>query len=69
MPALIESYKLGDIEVRITETDQPNKLNVDCNDGSYHSAFTIRRYEYKNYRRHMNQRIKNAYKKQHAEEE
>ena len=65
---VIESYKIGDIRVTISETDHPNKVNVDCNDGTYHSEFTIRKYEYKNYRRHMNQRIKNAYKSQHEEE-
>ena len=61
----IKSYHLGDIAVTITETEQDHKLKVDCNDGNYHSAFVIRRYEYKNYKRHMNQRIKNAYKKQY----
>lgn len=65
MPSKIDSYKLGDIEVSISETDQDNKLEVVCNDGNYRSAFTIRRYEYNNYKRHMNQRIKNAYKEQY----
>jgi len=65
----VESYKLGNIQVVITETVQPNKLHVDCNDGTYHSGFTVRRYEYENYKRHMNQKISNAYRKQHEEEE
>jgi len=65
---IIKSYQLGNIEVTITETDNPNKLLVDCNDGNYHSSFTVRRYEYKNYKRHMNQRIKNAYKAQYDQE-
>lgn len=68
MSSVIDSYKLGDIKVEITETDNSQKLNVDCNDGNYHSAFTIRKYEYENYKRHMNQRIKNAYKDQYKEE-
>lgn len=63
----IESYKLGNIQVVISETDNPNKLNVDCNDGNYHSAFTVRHYEYENYKRHMNQKITTAYKQQYEE--
>ena len=69
MSSVIDSYKLGDIRVEISKTDHPHKLNVDCNDGNYHSQFTIREYEYKNYKRHMNQRIKNAYEEQYNEEE
>lgn len=64
----IESYKLGNVQVIITETDQPNKLHVDCNDGNYHSEFTVRRYEFENYKRHMNQKIKTAYNDQYEEE-
>lgn len=69
MSSVIESYKLGDIKVEISETDEPKKLSVDCNDGNYHSQFTIREYEYKNYKRHMNQRIKNAYEEQYKDKE
>jgi hypothetical protein len=61
----VDSYKLGNIQVSITETDQPNKLHVDCNDGNFHSEFTVRRYEYDNYKRHMNQKITTAYKNQY----
>ena len=64
----VESYKLGNIRVIITETDDPNRLHVDCNDGTYHSEFTMRVYEYQYYKRHMNQRITTAYKKQYEEE-
>lgn len=65
----IESYKLGKVQVVISEKeDHPNKLQVDCNDGTYHSEFTIRRYEYENYKRHMNQKITLAYNKQHNKE-
>ena len=69
MAAQIDSYKLGSIRVTIEEGERENKLKVTCNDGTYRSEFTIRRYEYQNYKRHMNQRIKNAYKQQHSEEE
>jgi len=61
----IESYKLGDIRVVITETEDPVRLNIECNDGSYRSSFKVRRYEYENYKRHMNQTITKAYKKQY----
>lgn len=65
MSTTIENYFLGDIEVTIEETDHPKKLSVSCNDGTFRSQFTIRKYEYQNYKRHMNQRIKNAYKEEH----
>lgn len=68
MSSTIASYKLGNIQVEISETDNPEKLTVDCNDGTYHSTFTVRKYEYENYKRHMNQRIKNAYKEQYQED-
>lgn len=67
MSSVIDSYNLGDIRVEISKTDNPQKLKVDCNDGNYHSEFTIREYEYQNYKRHMNQRIKNAYDQQYGE--
>lgn len=69
MPDVVEKYKLGTIEVTIEETEKPNKFRVLCNDGNYRSSFTIRKYEYENYKRHMNQRIKNAYKDEYGESE
>ncbi len=57
----IESYKLGTIKVTITKDDRPNKLLVQCFDGEYKSEFTVSEYEFKNYRRLMNQRITDAY--------
>ncbi|MGD8748940.1 MAG: hypothetical protein PVI44_10765 [Balneolaceae bacterium] len=69
MSSVINSYKLGSISVEISETDSPDKLKVECNDGNYHSEFTVRKYEYDNYKRHMNQRIKNAYKEQYKDNE
>lgn len=68
MPKEVESYRLGDVRVVILETDDPNKLKVDCNDGNYHSDFIVSRYEYQNYKRHMNQKITKAYKQQYEEE-
>lgn len=64
----VESYKLGRVQVTISETENPDKLLVDCNDGNFHSEFTVRRYEYENYKRHMNQKITLAYNKQYEEE-
>lgn len=68
MPDIIDSYKLGDIEVTIEESDNPDKFEVTCNDGNFRSQFTIRRYEFQNYKRHMNQRIKNAYREEYDKE-
>ena len=64
MGKVIEKYKLGTVQVKISETDDVNRLLVDCNDGEYHSEFTVRRYEFENYKRHMNQKITNAFKAQ-----
>ena len=63
----VESYKLGNIQVTISETENPQKLEVDCNDGTYRSGFTIRRYEYENYKRHMNRKITTAYREQYED--
>ncbi len=68
MSSVIDSYKLGSVSVEISETDHSNKLQVECNDGNYHSSFTVRKYEYENYKRHMNQRITKAYQAQYEEE-
>lgn len=65
----IESYRLGDVRVTITETEKPNKLKVECFDGEYHSEFTVSEYEFKNYRRLMNQRISQAYANKEKNEE
>lgn len=65
----IQSYRLGNIQVTITETEKENKLKVKCFDGEYHSEFMISEYEFQNYRRLMNQRITQAYKNIDQEEE
>lgn len=65
----IESYRLGDVRVTITETEKPNKLKVECFDGEYRSEFTVSEYEFKNYRRLMNQRISLAYANKEDNEE
>ncbi|WP_018128125.1 hypothetical protein [Balneola vulgaris] len=57
----IEAYKLGNIQVTVTETDKPNKLLVSCNNGEFKSEFTVSPYEFENYRRLMNQRISRAF--------
>jgi hypothetical protein len=69
MDKRIAAYHLSKIQVQITETSDEDELLVDCNDGTYHSAFTVRRFEYENYKRHMNQRIKNAFDKQYEVED
>ncbi len=61
MYEVIESYKLGGVEVTITKTDKPNKLLVSCFNGEFKSEFTVSQYEFENYRRLMNQRITRAF--------
>lgn len=63
MPEPIESYKLGRIQVTVTPAERPNKLTISCFDGEFKSEFTVSEYEFKNYRRLMNQRITQAYTK------
>lgn len=69
MSKTIASYKLGSIQVTISETENPNRLLVDCNDGNFHSDFTVSSYEYQHYKRHMNQKITNAYREQYQKED
>lgn len=64
----IESYKLGKIQVTVVAADRPNKLLIQCFDGEYKSEFTVSEYEFKNYRRLMNQRITEAYKSQYSDD-
>ena len=64
----LDKYKIGKIAVTIQETDDEDRLIVDCNDGTFHSSFTVSRYEYSYYKRHMNQKILNAYKEGHQRE-
>ena len=68
MAKVIDQYNLGDIEVLIEETEKPDRYTVTCNDGNFRSSFSIRRYEYENYKRHMNQRIKNAFREEYEGE-
>ena len=69
MADIIESYKIGKIAVTVRESEDENRVNVECNDSSFRSEFSISRYEYTYYRRHMNQKILNAYKQAHSEEQ
>lgn len=66
---VVQTYQLGEVKVTVTETDKPNKLKVECFNGEYRSEFTVTEYEFKNYRRLMNQRITQAYKNIDGEEE
>jgi hypothetical protein len=68
MEKTVDSYKIGKIQVTITETENPDRLKVECNDGTFRSEFSVRRYEYMYYKRHMNQKIKNAFKAEYENE-
>lgn len=57
----IESYKIGKIQVVVTETEKEGRLLIDCNNGEFHSSFTASSYEFNNYRRLMNIRIREAF--------
>ena len=64
----IESYRLGKVQVTVTEADKPNRLNVACFDGEYKSEFTVSEYEFQNYKRLMNQRITRAFAENASDE-
>ncbi|MEX0593511.1 MAG: hypothetical protein WD115_01950 [Balneolaceae bacterium] len=64
----LESYRIGSISVEIHTTENPKRLQVLCNDGTFQSGFTVSEYEYTFYKRHMNQKILHAYKRGHDEE-
>ena len=61
MPDIVESYKLGKVEVTVSKTEKPNRLLVSCFDGEFKSEFTVSEYEFQNYRRLMNQKITRAF--------
>ena len=63
----IDSFKLGDIAVVITKSNQPDKYHISCNDDTYVCNFTIRKYEYENYNKLMKTRIKTLFRQQHGE--
>mgnify|MGYP000002596713 CR=1 FL=1 len=62
MNSLVEQYKLGDVSVRVIESERPNKYTVQCSNEAFKSEFTVSEYEFKNYRRLMNQRITETFK-------
>ncbi len=59
--SVIEHYKLGSVQVTVSTTERPNKYIVHCSDGEFTSKFTVNEYEFKHYRRLMNQRITEAF--------
>jgi len=63
MSEVIETYYIGKIEVRVTESDRKGRYHIDCREGEKHLEFDVRHSEYKNYHRLMNQRIKEAFEK------
>lgn len=62
---VVDSYKLGDVEVVVSKSGRPGRLSVKCWDGHYRSSFEVSEYEFSYYRRHMNQKITIAYRRQH----
>lgn len=61
MSEIIERYKLGDIEVVVESSATPAKVVVTCTRADVKAQFEAREYEFKNYRRLMNLRIKEAF--------
>lgn len=59
--SVIEQYKLGAVEVKVSTSERPNKYTVHCSNGEFASEFTVSEYEFKHYKRLMNQRITEAF--------
>lgn len=58
---ILEQYNLGSIAVTIRSTDNPNKVLVEAHDDTRKMRFEARMYDYKNYYRHMNQKIRQRF--------
>lgn len=58
---IVEEYALGKINVTITELSDPNKVRIYATDGEKQMDFEARRYDYENYNRLMNQKIKQRF--------
>ena len=64
----IESYRLGGVAVEIREGSRPGRLNVTCSNDRFRSSFEVSEYEATHYRRHMNLRITEAFRKASSED-
>ena len=60
--SIIEQYKLGAVQVTVSTSERLNKYTVHCSNDEFASEFTVSEYEFKHYRRLMNQRITEAFK-------
>lgn len=64
----LESYRLGDVSVEIRTGSRSGRLSVTCSNGRFKSSFEVSEYEAAHYRRHMNLRITEAFRKASQEE-
>ena len=61
--SLIEQYKHGPVQVTVSTSERLNKYTVHCSNDEFASEFTVSEYEFKHYKRLMNQRITEAFKR------
>ena len=61
----IDSFKLGDINVVITESSKPDRYDVSCHDDQFKYEFSVRHYEYENYNKLMKSSIKRVFKEKY----
>ena len=62
MQKMNESYKIGNIEVTVSETENPEKLKIYAVSDGREFNIIARKYEYQNYTRLMNQKIVRFFK-------
>lgn len=60
--APLETYRLGDVAVEIHEGPRPGRRTVICSNDRFRSTFDVSEYEITHYRRHMNQKISQAFR-------
>lgn len=58
---LIQTYLIGDIEVEVTEAKHPSKIHIKATRGTAKMEFDAKRYDFENYYRHMNQKIRQRF--------
>ncbi len=63
MDEILESYHIDTIEVNVTTAGRAGRYHIDCTEGKKHLGFDVKESEYKNYKRLMNQRIRDAFKR------
>ena len=58
---IIQSYNIGDIEVVVTPAKNPDKVHIKAKRGKALMEFDAKKFDFQNYYRHMNQKIRQRF--------